>query len=60
MTHPGMEPLVAELIERATGTYEAHLKLPMAGRWILVVSGTLADGRRIVKQAEVTAVQPSG
>lgn len=60
MTHPGMQPLVAELIERATGTYEARLNLPMAGRWILVVSGTLADGRRIEKQAEVTAVQPSG
>jgi hypothetical protein len=60
MTHPGMAPIVGDLIERSPGIYESRLKFSMAGSWVLVVSGELVDGRRIVKQTEVTAVQPSG
>jgi len=60
MTHPGMAPLVVEPIERSRGIYETRLHLSMAGTWVLVASGELADGRRIVKQTEVTAVQPPG
>ena len=60
MTHPGMAPVIGEAIERSSGIYETRLHLSMPGTWVLVVSGELADGRRIVKQTEVTAVQPPG
>lgn len=60
MTHPGMTPVVGDAIERAGGVYETRLHLSMAGTWVLVVSGELADGRRLVKQTELAAVQPSG
>ena len=58
MTHPGMAPLFGEVTERGKGAYETRLNLSMAGPWVLVVSGQLANGRRVVKQTEVTAVQP--
>ena len=60
MSHPGMDPVVADAIERGSGIYETRLSLSMPGQWVLVIAGTLADGRRIVEQTEVTAVQPSG
>jgi hypothetical protein len=58
MSHPGMAPVVADLIER-DGIYESRVQLTMAGPWVIVASGELADGRRIVKQTKVTAVEPS-
>jgi len=60
MAHPGMEPVVADAIERENGTYESGLKFSMAGRWVLVVTGTLADGRRLVHQTEITVAERSG
>ncbi len=60
MTHPGMAPVIGEAVERTSGIYETRLHLPMAGPWVLVVSGTLPGGRRIVQQTEVTVVQPPG
>lgn len=50
MTHPGMAPVVASMMEVAPGRYQAPLPLAMAGEWILVLTGTLADGSRV--QAE--------
>jgi len=60
MTHPGMAPVTGEIVERANGAYEARLNLSMAGRWVIVVAGDLQGGGRLVKETEVTAVQPSG
>ena len=60
MSHPGMAPVVAELAERGDGQYEAQMQLTMAGDWILVVSGQLRDGTRIVKQIDLAAVRPAG
>ena len=57
MPHPGMAPVTADMIERAAGNYESSVRLSMDGAWTLVVTGTLADGRRITKQMEVTAVR---
>ncbi len=57
MSHPGMTPIGARVIDRGSGTYESRLELSMAGSWTLVVTGELADGRRITKQTEV-AVDP--
>jgi hypothetical protein len=59
MAHPGMAPVVGELIETEVGVYETRVKLTMAGPWVIVVAGELPDGRRIVKQTQVTAAQPS-
>ena len=60
MTHPGMQPLVSDATERESGTYESRVNLSMAGRWVLVVTGTLADGRRLVQQTEITVAERSG
>ena len=60
MSHPGMTPVVAELTERSDGEYEARMQLTMAGDWILVVSGQLRDGTRIVKQIDLAGVRPAG
>jgi len=60
MSHPGMAPVVAELAERGDGQYEAQMQLTMAGDWILVVSGQLRDGTRIVKQIDLAGVRPAG
>jgi hypothetical protein len=60
MTHPGMAPLTGEVTERGDGVYESRVKFSMAGTWLLVISGELANGRRIVKQKEVTAAAPTG
>jgi hypothetical protein len=59
MSHPGMAPVVGELTERGGGIYESRVTLTMAGPWVVVVSGDLPGGGRILKQTEVTAVQPS-
>jgi hypothetical protein len=47
MSHPGMAPVTADVIERGNGAYEARLFLSMTGAWVFVVTGELSDGRRI-------------
>ena len=41
MSHPGMAPVVAEVVERGDGAYDAPLQFTMAGDWILFVTGQL-------------------
>jgi hypothetical protein len=57
MTHPGMAPVTAAMIERHAGTYEAQVQLTMAGAWVIVMAGELADGARVTKNTEVDAVE---
>ena len=57
MSHPGMAPVVSDLQERNGGTYEGRVKLTMAGDWILVVDGQLADGTRITRQLELPGIR---
>lgn len=59
MSHPGMAPVVAEVVERGDGTYEAPLQFTMAGDWILLVTGQLADGSQLKKQIEIAGVRPA-
>jgi hypothetical protein len=54
-----MAPVVADVSERGDGVYEARLQFSMAGDWMLVLTGELADGRRITKQLEVPGVAPA-
>jgi hypothetical protein len=60
MAHPGMGPVVSEVKETADGRYESALPLAMAGRWTLVLSGSLADGTRVTwqRQVEIAGVPP--
>ena len=57
MAHPGMAPVTGGVSERGDGAYEGSLQLSMAGDWVFVVSGELADGRRISKEIQVASVR---
>ncbi len=59
MSHPGMAPVTAALVEKSDGTYEAPLQLTMAGDWIVLVTGQLAGGGQLKKQIEIAGVRPS-
>jgi len=58
MSHPGMEPVFAKASEAEPGTYVAHLQLTMAGDWVILVQGRLADGRKIERQTDLRGVLP--
>jgi len=60
MSHPGMTPVVSDMIERGDGLYEARLRLTMEGDWTLVVAGELHDGARITKQLDLAGVRRAG
>ena len=57
MSHPGMTPVVSDVIERGGGIYEARLRLTMEGDWTLVLAGELRDGGRITKQLDLAGVR---
>jgi hypothetical protein len=59
MSHPGMAPVTAALVEKGVGTYEAPLQFTMAGDWIVLVTGELAGGGQLKKQIEIAGVRPS-
>jgi len=59
MSHPGMAPAFANAGETAPGRYVGHLQLTMAGDWVILVQGTLANGQRVDRQVDVKGVLPS-
>ena len=58
MSHPGMAPVVADVVERGDGVYDAPLQFTMAGDWILLVTGQLADGRGLKSESKSRACGP--
>jgi hypothetical protein len=59
MSHPGMAPISAPAVERRAGAYQADLQFTMRGDWLLLVTGTLPDGRRVERRLDITAAGPS-
>lgn len=57
MTHPGMAPVIVTPRARPDGVHEADLQFTMAGDWMMHVTGTLADGRRLDEWIEVRGVE---
>jgi hypothetical protein len=53
-----MVPVVVDAVESPGGTYVGRLQFSMAGDWLLVVSGSLADGTRVTEQLELPGVRP--
>jgi hypothetical protein len=56
MNHAGMKPVFADAHEGEAGRYTASLEFSMGGDWFLLVTGTLADGRKLERQIEVRGV----
>jgi hypothetical protein len=60
MSHPGMAPVVAAVAERGDGVYQVQLRFTMSGDWILLVTGSLPDGRRLNHRIDVANARPVG
>lgn len=55
MTHAGMEPVIAEAVEREPGLYAVpDFDLNMAGDWLLTADVTLPDGERASTDRPIT------
>jgi hypothetical protein len=59
MSHAGMSPVFAEAKEAQPGSYRSQLTFPMAGDWVLLLHGTLADGKKFERQIHVNDVRPN-
>jgi hypothetical protein len=60
MSHPGMAPIVSAAEEAEDGRYRARMALTMAGEWKFVLSGTLADGRRVIWEHDGVTIPAAG
>jgi len=58
MAHPGMAPVLVRAGESAPGSYVGHLQFTMAGDWVILVQGALANGQKIDRQVDVKGVLP--
>ena len=59
MTHPGMSPVLSEAVERGGGRYEAALDFTMAGHWVVLLKGRLADGAALDHRIDLGQVGAS-
>ncbi len=57
MSHPGMSPVFADAHEAEPGRYQSQLTLGMAGDWVILVHGTLPDGKKFERQFAVNGVK---
>jgi hypothetical protein len=59
MSHAGMSPVFADAVEEPLGRYQAIVKFPMAGDWILLLHIILPGGKKLERQIEVRGVRPN-
>jgi hypothetical protein len=57
MSHPGMSPVFAEARESEPGRYLAHLDVPMAGDWVVLLHITMPGGEKLERQIDVKGVR---
>jgi hypothetical protein len=52
----GMKPVLAEPQETDPGHYETIFPFMKGGDWVILISGTLSDGRKFEKKVELPGV----
>jgi len=57
MSHPGMPPVLGEAHETDSGQYRGSLDFKMGGDWVITVRMTLADGRAVTREFDVSRVR---
>lgn len=56
MSHPGMQPVIAEAEEIEPGVYSAPVEFTMAGDWFFIIESSLPDDRVIERQINIPGV----
>jgi hypothetical protein len=56
MSHPGMQPILAEAEETETGVYSASIEFTMGGDWFFIIESTLPDDRVLERQINIAGV----
>ena len=59
MSHPGMKPIAASVVEFEPGRYVSVLDLSMAGDWVFIVHIQLPGQVSVDRQFEIKGVQPA-
>jgi hypothetical protein len=57
MVHPGMAPVFTQAKETMAGNYQGTLDITMPGDWVVLVHGTLADGKKLERQIDMNGVE---
>lgn len=58
MSHPGMQPVIAQATELKPGTYSAEMDITMAGDWFILVTSELKDSTEVEHQINLPGVLP--
>lgn len=56
MSHPGMQPILAEAEEIEPGVYSAPIEFTMAGDWFFIIESTLSDNQAVKRQINIDGV----
>jgi len=59
MSHPGMKPIAASVVESEPGRYVSNIDLAMAGDWVFIVHIQLPGQGSVDRQFEIKGVLPS-
>ena len=59
MSHPGMKPIAASVVESEPGSYGSAVDLSMAGDWVFIVHIQLPGQVSVDRQFEIKGVLPA-
>src|ERR1044071_1661210 len=59
MSHPGMKPIAATVVESEPGSYMSVVDLSMAGDWVFIVHIHLPGQAPVDRQFEIKGVLPA-